>query len=109
MGELNLCAYCVAQSDNQYPTQDTEPKLSGLPRVFSRPLELRDSQAVELGILLWTGSLRPKMALHQLLATPRLCKPPWAPLSLGKLPTGVLIVMAAVWLGPGLGSQRTKV
>lgn len=31
--------------------------------VLSGPPELRDSQAAELGVLLWTGNPRPKMAL----------------------------------------------
>lgn len=64
VGELNLCAYCVAQSDTQFPTQDTKPKPTGLRCVLFGPLELRDSQAAELGILLRTGSLRPEMVLH---------------------------------------------
>lgn len=54
----------MAQSDIQLPTHDTEFMLSGLLFLLSRPWELRDSQAAELGLLLCIGSPRLKRALH---------------------------------------------
>lgn len=51
-----------------------DPSSQGLACVLSGSLELRDSQAVEPGILFQTGSLGLKDALHQLVPTRRLCK-----------------------------------